>query len=281
MGIHGGMVINKIRTSSTIMKFREWIRKIEEAGTPSSKTGQRPNLSPGGTKPDMTSYRGIPYGWEKTQIPYAKSFDNPAVIALPAGVGSGVDDEMKRMGRDFSPSVRVSEFPTELKPLVNHGSLPLQYPAYMVEDNDGKYEFDNQKYQLIPLIRRSYNFSGINFQNVSKSLTPENLRKIRTIDDNPEDWWDPSKFIAITDETELESREIDFNDIEIAKLFTRYAIQTMIVADMLRQNQNIVNKYNIMKPVLEYETLNSNILVCAFSFKPVNEGLPSGIRGDE
>jgi hypothetical protein len=256
------------------MKFKEWIRKLEEAAKAASPTTRFTANPSSVTKPDMTSYRGVPYGWEKTQIPYSKSFDNPGVIAVPAGIGAGVDSEMKKSGREFSPSVRVSEFPTELNPLVMHGSLPLQYPMYIEINPD---ETRNEVY----LFTRSSNYiSGLNFQNVSKSLQL-NLGRIRTLDNNPEDWDEPNRFILFSDETRFGGRETDFNDLEVAKLFTRYAIQTLITNDMLDQNEDIINRYNIMKPTLEYETLTDNVLVCVFTFKPTNEGLPNSIRGDE
>lgn len=291
MGFFGCVVINKIRTSSTTMKFKEWIKKIEEAMT--SKTGQRPSPGSSGPKPDMTSYRGIPYGWSGTQVPYSKSFDNPAVIGVPAGIGAGVDDDMKKMGREFSPTPRISEFPTEIEPSIQHGTLPLQLPTYLELDSD---EYGRTTIVERRLFYKNQSFSGINFQTVSKKLKDGFMNSVRTLEDDPEEWNDISsvrngqqgKFYKVTDETtqndaERNPQTLDFNDQEVAKRFTRYIIQTIIIDNLIDQDKNIANKYNIMKPVIEYEAVKDDTLVCVFSFKPINKDMPDirDIGGDE
>lgn len=269
MGFYGSMATYKTRTSSTIMKFKNWLKKIEEAkvGTPSTRP---PKPAGSFAKPDMTSYRGVPYGASITQVPFAKTWDNPAVIAIPAGVGTGVDDEMKKMGREFSPTPRLSEFPTEKEPNLKYGSLPLQRPTFLERDEDGKF-------MKINLFGAGDSFKGINFQNVSRVLNnPEYREKLRDIDSNPDDPNDPRKFL-------LANQNLDFNQIEAARLFTRFSILTLIVENVLDTDPDFKNKYEVFKPNLEYENLNEekNILTCVFSFKPKNENIPDNLRGIE
>lgn len=258
------------------MKFKNWLKTIEEAkvGTPSTRP-TKPSVG-NFAKPDMTSYRGVPYGASITQVPFAKTWDNPGVIAPVAGIGAGVDDEMKKMGREFSPTPRLSEFPTEKEPNLKYGSLPLQLPAFYQEGDDPN------KPDFVNLFSRRNSYSSINFQNVSRFLSDGELRaKLRDIDDNPDDPYDLRKFILVTKDTEINNQQLDFGYVELAKIFTKYSILTLIVEDTLERDPDFRNKFDILKPNLEYENLDEqkNILTCVFSFKPKNQNIPDSMRG--
>lgn len=217
------------------MNFKKWLNKIEEAS--GRATVNRPTAT---SVVDRSALYGLAaqFGHSGTQLPVSMDYKNKAVTSLAAGIGSSINKEFERSGRNISAPPNIGEFPSAKDKSIRYGMLPLQLPK--LTDENG------QTYYVIS------SFSGDLLSKVSQIMT-DPLKDSRVVKIGEK--YTKEKFMA--------PDMNDYNDVERSKSFTRALIQQIIYLSMSEQDKS---KYNFKKPKVESEAVKDGNLIVVFSF---------------
>lgn len=230
------------------MNFKNWLH-ITESGKGGTTTRMASNM--GVTR--RSTYLGVGgyFGDPNTQSPIDK-----AKVALPAAIGTAMQQNFKDQGAEFTPSQTMHS----LKSILDSGdkeafgiSLPLQLPMY-------------PETGVLPGLDSLGQYSERVANKVRQYLRSPSTTdtRVRTPQSNP----DPN---SPESKSKFKLYQGDPNQFDLAVTFTK-ALARIIIADEVKQQA--YNEYDFNKPLDIKDNLQNNILTCTIVFKKkVNLGI--------
>jgi hypothetical protein len=224
------------------MRFKEWLEKIDESA-PRTQNAPSPFTA--------AANAASRFGSGATQLAISADLDNATVAGLAGGVGSAINRNLQRMGHNIAQTPRIEPFPRDKKPLIEHGSLPLQLPII-----DGR-----------PVLGQSFTYGKAGVRSLRGLVSDRSYEdgKIRKVGEDLDEIAPPGKFELYQ---RIENREDAIRSYQTAVNFTQALIH-VIIRDKMQNVDKLKNKYDVDSMKLEStQTNENNTITCVFSFKP-------------